>query len=257
MINVGLCTIAFRTRPITEVLDLAAEIGFDGVEIWGTAPHMEPYCDDGHVASVREAVDARGLAVGVFGSYVQGLMPDFDQRSRDALRIAGGLGTRLVRIWSPPGKPGTLAPGEYGRAVEQLREFCKRAADVDTALAIEFHDNYIIERSDSMLRLIEDVGEPNLKVCWQPSFREDAEDFYVSLEAMLPHVASVHAQNFRGSHDHRAQISDGDVDYQRVAWMLRQAGFEGYMEVEFVGEDDPEAWTGRDSEFLRQVSNSR
>ena len=38
--KLGLCTIAFRDRPLEEVISIADDYGFDGIEIWGQEPHM-------------------------------------------------------------------------------------------------------------------------------------------------------------------------------------------------------------------------
>ena len=37
--KLGLCTIAFQEKPLEEVIDIAANYGFDGIEIWG---HLKP-----------------------------------------------------------------------------------------------------------------------------------------------------------------------------------------------------------------------
>lgn len=36
--GVGVCTIAFKQKPIDDVLSLAAAAGADGVELWGQPP---------------------------------------------------------------------------------------------------------------------------------------------------------------------------------------------------------------------------
>ena len=38
--KLGLCTIAFRYRPLEEVISIATDYGFDGIEILGQEPHM-------------------------------------------------------------------------------------------------------------------------------------------------------------------------------------------------------------------------
>jgi sugar phosphate isomerase/epimerase len=65
-------------------------------------------------------------------------------------------------------------------------------------------------------------------------------DEYARLDAVAKYVINVHAQNFtRSSGDcQRTRIREGDVDYKRVYRMLQGAGFEGYMEVEFVCGDN-------------------
>ena len=38
--KLGLCTIAFQEKPLEEVIDIAADYGFDGIEVWGKPPHL-------------------------------------------------------------------------------------------------------------------------------------------------------------------------------------------------------------------------
>ena len=47
--KLGLCRIAFRETSLEDVLDIAADYGFDGVEIWGQAPHIPPAYDAEYV----------------------------------------------------------------------------------------------------------------------------------------------------------------------------------------------------------------
>jgi len=258
MIRVGMCTIAFGDRPLGDVLSLAAATGFDGVEIWGRQPHLPPGTPTDDVRRVRSQAEDLGLAIGVFGSYVHPLMDDFDAESADCLRIAGALGAPLVRVWGPPGSPGSLDAATSAAAVRRMREFCRRAADRGLVLAVESHDGYIVETSAGMLRFLEDVGEANLKVNWQASFRDGAEDPYRSLAALLPHVVNVHAQNFGGPGRERRRLAEGTLDYARILRELGRGGFQGFVEVEFVNGDDPVAWLRDDFAFLRGlVQNSR
>jgi len=254
--KIGLCTIAFSKRPIGDVLALAADAGFDGVEVWGKEGHIGAG-DTQTVSRIREAAKAHGLAVHCFGSYMTPLdppIPELFPLTDNGLRIAHDLGAPMVRIWAPYVKPDQLPSDQYDPAVADIRAFCAKAAELGITVVVEFHDNTIVERSEGLLRLIDDVGAANLKAHWQPSFRADAEGFYESLENLLPHLAHVHAQNFRGSYENRTQLADGDVDYRRVVGMLGDAGYEGAIEVEFVGGDNPEDWARRDCEFLKKIA---
>lgn len=253
MIKIGLCTIAFRESPLEDVLAMAGEIGFDGVEIWGKADHMPLPYDAARVKRVREAAAAAGVEIGVFGAYVYPLSDEFETASGQCLDIAHGLGAPVVRIWAPRGEPGSLAPEDYRRAAAQLKDFAARAADHGLVLAIETHDRYLAETSAGLLELLADVAAANLKVNWQPSWKDDPDDPYVSLENLLDRIVNVHAQNFTGDYQHRAYIAEGDVDYGRVIRRLKESGFDGYVEIEFVNGDDPVAWLKKDFAHLKKL----
>ena len=254
MIKIGLCTIAFRDWDIEAVLELAGRIGFDGVEVWGREPHMTPRFDKAYAARVRELVKKNGLEVSVFGSYVEALVSDFDKLSEHALDIAEGLGAPIVRIWAPLGAPGSLSVQDYRKAVDQLKDFSARAAERNLVLAIESHDGYIVETSAGMRRLLDDVAAANLKVNWQASFREHADDPYDSLSTLMPYVVNVHAQNFTGPYTTRMPLSGGALDYRRVISQLKETAFDRYVEIEFVGDDDAVGWLKRDFEYLKRLA---
>ena len=71
-------------------------------------------------------------------------------------------------------------------------------------------------------------------------------------------MATVHAQNYEAAGQNaRSLISGGYVDYRAVVRELSAAGFDGFLEVEFVRESDPEAALMADAAFLRTLCESR
>ena len=252
----ALCTIAFKELPVEQVLDLAKDHGLDGVEVWGKEPHMGETYDADRVAKLRDAIAERGLDVSAFGSYVKPEMDDFPALSQAALEITVGLGTRVMRIWSGGGASAKATPEAYALAVEGLKDLCPRAADMGVTLAFEFHDNSICDNAASIVKLIGDVGCPNLKCYYQPSRREGADDPYEAAEIVGPYVVNVHAQNYVESGQQRVTIEGGDVDYRRVVPILQKHGFDGYLEIEFVNEEDKLEALATDAAFLRDLASS-
>ena len=51
-------------------------------------------------------------------------------------------------------------------------------------------------------------------------------------------------------------IEGGDVDYRRVVPILRRHGFDGYLEIEFVNEEDKLEALAIDAAFLRDLASS-
>lgn len=253
MMKIGLCTIALREWPLEDVLKVAGEIGFDGVEIWGKEGHLGALHDAGRVRRVRGAADDAGVEIGVFGSYIEPLTADFETASRHALQIADGLGTKLVRVWAARGRPGTLSREDYALAVSQMAAFCKRADERGMTLAIESHVDYICETSAAMLQFLGDVAADNLKVNWQASWREHTGDPYESLAALMDHIVCIHAQNYDGTERNRTFLAAGTVDYRRVIAALQRAGYDGYLEIEFPAGDASVEALKKDYEFLRSL----
>ena len=82
--KLGLCTIAFRDRPLEEVISIAADYGFDGIEIWGQEPHMPETYDSEYIAHVRKLIEGKDLEVSAYGSYVNPLLVRHQQHFEEA-----------------------------------------------------------------------------------------------------------------------------------------------------------------------------
>lgn len=248
----GLCTIAFRDRPLEAVLDLAARAGFDGVEPWGKPDHTPATYDRDYNLRVAEAVRGRGLEVSQFGSYANPTSDRFEREMEDALRTARDLGTDKIRVWA--GRTGSAEADEaqWGTVISGHRTFSDRAADLGIALVVEVHRGYLTDTAEGNLRLVEGVNRPNFRLNFQPMSSHSAERVLGEARKMAPYVTTVHAQNYlQAGQNRRALISEGAVDYVAVVAELRKAGFDGYLEVEFVREEDPEKALEADARFLR------
>ncbi len=102
-------------------------------------------------------------------------------------------------------------------------------------------------------RLLTEVNCSNVKSYWQPSFREGHEDWYQSLENLIPVIGGIHAQNYKGEYRERAQVSNGDLDYRKVAEILKKNNISCPIFIEFPAPGDPRETIARDLRFLRQL----
>ena len=100
--------------------------------------------------------------------------------------------------------------------------------------------------------MIEGVARPNFLLNFQPMYTDNARRVIAVARQVAPHVATVHAQNYvSAGRNARSLVSEGYVDYRAVVRVLSAAGFDGYLEVEFVRDDDPGAALMADAAFLR------
>ena len=71
--KLGLCTIAFRDRPLEEVISIADDYGFDGIEIWGQEPHMPATYDSEYIEKVRKLTEEKDLEISNGNVHVKGV----------------------------------------------------------------------------------------------------------------------------------------------------------------------------------------
>ncbi len=253
--KLGLCTIAFQEKPLEEVIDIAADHGFDGIELWGKPPHLPEDYDESYVKNVKDMAHRKGLTISAFGSYVDPLMPLHQKHFEEAFKIAHELGTDLVRIWSGGGPSKSIAPADKRLIHFRLVSITQWANFRSIRLGLEMHNNHLTDSVNSILETIEGVRLPALKTYYQPLARSDADEPHTAAEKLADHIANVHAQNFDESGKGCA-IVDGVVDYAKIVEILSAAGYDGYLEVEFVHGDNKLEALQRDRDYLASLINA-
>ena len=250
--KLGLCTIAFQEKPLEEVIDIAADYGFHGIELWGKPPHIPAEYDADYVKSVRDAAHRRGLAISAFGSYVAPLMPLYQKHFEDAFKIAQELGTDLVRIWSGGGPSKSIAPADKRLILFRLVSMAQWANFRNMKLGMEMHNNNLTDSVSTILEAIEGVNVPALRTYYQPLARADADEPHTAAQQLASHIVNVHAQNF-DKEGQPCPIAEGVVDYARIVEILNDAGYDGYLEIEFVHGDDKLEALQRDRDYLASL----
>jgi 3-dehydroshikimate dehydratase len=262
--KVGLCSIAFRERLLEYTLDLAADIGFHGVEIWGREPHISEEFDASRVAAVRRMVAERGLEVPVFGSYLRpgatNANNSGDVSLKDVLQIAAALGAPIIRVWASDVGSEEAEEGVWAETVRELREASASAAKMGMILAAEMHGNTLADTGESARRLVEEVDSEAFALNFQASSKAEEEKPMERLARVLPKVVHLHAQNYaplagRGNRVERVALEDGIIDYRSLVSRLREAGYQGYLAVEFCPSNvkDKAYAIAQDYEFLRSL----
>ena len=256
----GLCTIAFKTQPIEAVLERAAALGVDGIEIWGREPHMAEQFDAERVQSVRAAMDKHGLSPLVYGSYFGSVKTGVEneiQRGKDAVRITQAFGSPILRVWA--GSVGAAdATDEHRRdVIACFKAICAEAEKVGIVLAIERHRETLADDIGSLLDLIESVESPVLKVNYQMTFMPD-EDYLTDIRRLGELVVNVHCHDAKSpwltyGKRERCQLGDGYVDFPAIVNALRKVGFDGALEVEHASGGDEEG-IRIDCAFLKNLT---
>ena len=251
--KLGLCTIAFQDKPLEEVIDIASDYGFDGIEVWGKPPHMPEEYDDTYVKNIKDLAQQKGLAISAYGSYIDPLMHLHQKYFEEAFKIAHELGTDLIRIWSGGGPSKSIAPADKRLILFRLVALAQWASFRSIKLGMEMHNNHLTDSVDSILEIIESTKISSLKTYYQPLARLDADEPHTAAQQLAPHIVNVHAQNFDES-GKACAISDGIVDYSRVVETLSGVGYDGYIQVEFVHGDNKLEALQRDRDYLASLT---
>lgn len=257
--KVGLCTIARKDDPVEDVLSVAAAAGYDGVEIWGR-DHVGDR-SSGRLASIREAAADRDLDIPVYGSYLRPGTSDYEERVESELDAASELGASLIRVWAGDQEYEEFTHAHWNGVVEDLRDLSDRAAERDLEVTVERHAGTLTNACDGARLLIEAVDRENVRLNWQPRFDLPAEEILASARELAPLSNNVHLQGAPEPGDpwpEQAPLDEAYFDVPAVLEAFEDAGFDGYVEVEFVtDESEFETAARRDREYLASVTGTR
>ena len=251
----GLCTIASKDDSVEDVLSVAAASGYDGVEIWGR-DHVGDR-SSGRLASIRETAADRNLDIPVYGSYLRPGTPDYEERAETELDVASELDASLIRVWAGEQEYEEFTQEHWNGVVEDLRDLSNRAAERGLEVTVERHAGTLTNARDGARLLVEAVDRENVRLNWQPRFDLPAEEILASARELAPLSNNVHLQGAPGPGDpwpDQAPLDEAYFDVHTVLEAFENAGFDGYVEIEFVtDETEFETAARRDREYLATV----
>jgi sugar phosphate isomerase/epimerase len=258
----GLCTISNKEWDPESVVDLAASVGFDAVEVWG-GEHVNGG-DPSRCRAVAAACEDAGVAVAVYGSYLRPGTASYDEEWESTLEAAAALDADLVRVWPGDQNYGEHEESHWAQTVSDLEHLAPRAADRGLEVTIEKHVGTLSWRDEGAARLVEAVDAPNCGLNWQPTFVDDAAAVVESAERLAPLTNNVHLQSVpepcdvRTTDVSRSLLADGYFDLGAVIAPFVDRDLPGAVEVEFVTPDlDYETAVTRDHEYLAAALEGR
>jgi len=235
---------------IGQFIEEVAKIGADGVEL------LSPLYKDAAAdkAEAKAALESTGLVCPIFSVSNNFAQLDPAERAAHLDRIKFGVdeavdfGAPVVRVFA-----GDIAEGityDQARAwiVEGLRAAAEYAGQAGIRLALENH-GHLAGRGEQVVNLINDVGHEALGA--NPDFGNFilVDELPVeAVRAIAPHALMAHAKDFRPAAEGFRSISgrtfqgtvvgEGEVPVGTCIRELKNAGFEGWISVEYEGVDD-------------------
>ncbi|WP_409055700.1 sugar phosphate isomerase/epimerase family protein [Streptomyces sp. SYP-A7185] len=244
----GLCSVTFRQLPAAEVARRAADAGLAAVE-WGADVHA-PARERDTVRAVRDVSDRYGLACCSYGSYFRagaGELAGFPALARAAVL----LGAPRMRVWAGGAGSDEVTASERQGTVLRLREAARIGADHGLELGLEFHAKTLTDTVASTLRLLEEVGAPQLRTYWQPPQDAPDEAALAGLAALGDRVCAVHVFSWWPG-NHRLPLAARTDLWTAVFDHLDARHLHPDALLEFVPGNDP-ALLAREADTLHRT----
>lgn len=238
--------------PIETCIDQAAQFGFDAVEILHVQMERE---DDAYLFDLKRRALSQGVALCGMSTHQGFVSPDKQVRDKNVahtvhcLELAYKLGIPTIRVNT--GRWGTIKsfddlmknrgqePTPEGRSdeeafawvIESLEQCVQAAKQRGVVLALENHWG-LSRTPEALLRIIEAIDSP-----WLGALLDTGnflEDPYEELELIAPKTVFVQAKTYYGG----GVWYTLELDYRRIADILRRHNYLGYISLEFEGLED-------------------
>ena len=222
---------------IDDFLDDCAKFELDGTELTSYYLAQNPppdYFRQLKAAAFRRGLDVSGTAVG--NDFCHPLGKQRDQEIAHVKRwieYADSMDAPVIRIFSGSAKEGQSSEDARRLAIEAIEECCAHAGKYGVFLALENHGGLTAE-ADDMLAIVRGVKSAWFGVNMDTGNFHTA-DVYGDLAKIAPYSINVQVKVAI----HPAGKPAEPSDFERLAEILRSAGYRGYIVLEFEEAGDP------------------
>ncbi|WP_395142229.1 sugar phosphate isomerase/epimerase family protein [Armatimonas sp.] len=238
---------------IEHVIDEAARLEVSGVEILHRQMDSE---DNGYLQSLKRRAFLNGLDLICLSIHQDFVHPEPELRKQHidhtlrCIELAYKLGIPCIRLnsgrWktiasfddlmdargNEPPVSGYTEDDAFGWCIESIQKCLDKCAECGVTLALENHWG-LTRTPEGVLRVIDAVNSPWLVGLMDTgNFRED---LYENLEKMAKYVRFVQAKTYFGG----GEWYTLEMDYNRIAQILKSVNYSGYISLEMEGKEDP------------------
>ncbi len=267
----------FRTEKVSiqTVIDKAAALGAEGVDILHRQMDLDEkgpldaaahaYCQRLKRHAFRAGIDL--ICLSIHQDFVS---PDPDTRQQwiahteKCIELAYAMGIPSIRLnsgrWKTipdfdalmrargeePILPGYTLDDGFKWCIDSIRRCTELAAQRGVILALENHWG-LTSQPEGQLRILSAIDSP-----WLGALMDTGnflEDPYEKLTAIAPKTVLVQAKTYPGG----GEWYTLDLDYKRIAKILRDAGYTGYISLEMEGKEAPDTAVPKSLAMLREA----
>lgn len=264
---------------LEQTAELAASLGFDGLEWRVTKASPEPITEISYWRGNRSTVDVDDiehslpkakqiadryrLAMPILGTYTRCSEHGLVER---VMRTAAAVGTYKMRVGAPLYDGSRPYPELFDEAVKDFEKIEKLAAKHGVQACLEMHMEIITPSAGLAYRLVSNFDPKHVGVIFDPGNMvvEGYEQYQMALELLGPYLSHVHAKNTMwvqtGEEEGVAKwewrmvaTKRGQTDWQKVLATLKKVGYDGWLSFEDFSGGDTRSKLQEALTYLRAV----
>ncbi|MGI6454485.1 MAG: sugar phosphate isomerase/epimerase family protein [bacterium] len=235
--------------PIEKVIDKASELGVSGVDVLHRQMESE---ERSYMNKLKRHAFVNGIDLIALSIHQDFVSPDAAEQKKNiehtihCIELAHAMGIPCIRLNS--GRWGTIRSFDdlmaargieppiegyteddaFRWCIEGIEAVLPKAEEMGVILALENHWG-LSRTPEGMLRIAKAFDSPFFGLMLDTgNFMEDPYD---KLEQIAPHAVFIQAKTYYGG----GEWYSLELDYKRIASILYNAGFNGYVSLEFEG----------------------
>jgi L-ribulose-5-phosphate 3-epimerase len=260
---------------IETVIEKAAENGVEGLDVLHRQmdlPEREPLNADhrSYLAKLKRLAFRNGVAPICLSTHQTFLSPDAAkvtenvEHTKKCIEICYALGIPCLRVntgrWGTiedfdelmkkrgiePILPGCTEEEGFKWVIDGIERCLPKAQECGVILALENHWG-LARTPEGQMRILNSIQSP-----WFGALMDTGnflEDPYDKLKMIAPKTVYVQAKTYYGG----GEWYTLDLDYKRIAKILEDAGYTGYVGLEFEGKENPDVAVPKSFDVLRKA----
>jgi L-ribulose-5-phosphate 3-epimerase len=253
--------------PIEACIDLAAESGFDGVEILHRQMTDE---SNGYLQKLKRQAFVHGMDLCGFSTHQNFISPIAEERKKNidhtvhCIELAYQLGIPTIRVntgrWNTiqdfdelmrnkgiePRMEGYTDEQGFDWVIDSLEKCLPKAEECGVILGLENHWG-LGRDAAGVLKVIQAIDSPWLQATLDTG--NFLENQYEQYKQLAPHAVLVQAKTYFGG----GKWYTLDIDYDQVAKTLQAVNYHGYISLEFEGQEDFETAVPKSLKLLKEA----
>jgi sugar phosphate isomerase/epimerase len=234
-----LCSIACKNGDWTaeRIIDVAAELQFDGIELWG---NFFNGADPARCRQIVQYARDRGLTVPMISPYIgffdisKGNHAAMVAECRKFLEIAAAVGVSRIRSFAGfvcEISAATSDEANWAYAINGFAEYAALAEQYDVDLALETHEQSLIDAMSGIEMLLRGVPSRRLKINFQIDRLPENSGMTITQIWNRLRDRVVHA------HYHVPTRDDKQAQTRELFRCMKRDNWDGFISVEYCKDE--------------------
>ena len=232
-----------------------------------------PKYDSAYLSEIKGMLDEYNLERVYAWGHPDGLEGGKNEKAYEEMishiEYAKAIGAKVMRV---VGSSLMFRFGLHGPQIEKLSNMFSKAIKIAEKAGIKLADeNHIDYNPEEMLQIIQNVGSPNFGINFDTgNFMRVLADPIEGMEKLAKYTFATHIKDLKPQRGQSVSswhffactpVGDGLVDNQKLAQLLKDVGYQGFLavEIDYLHPDyknDEDMAVAQSVEYLKKVSDN-